>query len=87
VRFAKQRLQIASDYHTVYNMPEGERMIHDLLRESGVLSVSHVMPAIPARRPSMTASAPWACSFDPAAALERGRAGEAGADADCGRIA
>jgi hypothetical protein len=42
LKIAKQRMQIASDYHTVYNMPEGERMILDLLRESGVLSVSHV---------------------------------------------
>lgn len=42
IKIAKQRMQIAGDYHTVYNMAEGERMIVDLLRESGVLSVSHV---------------------------------------------
>lgn len=42
IKIAKQRMQVAGDYHAVYNMPEGERMIIDLLRESGVLSVAHV---------------------------------------------
>lgn len=39
---AKAQLQIASDYQAVYNSPEGERVIHDILREAGVLSVAHV---------------------------------------------
>lgn len=42
IKIAKQRMQTAGDYHTVYNMAEGERMILDMLRESGVLSVAHV---------------------------------------------
>ena len=42
VGMAKRRLQIASDYHAVYNSPEGERVIHDILREAGILTVAHV---------------------------------------------
>jgi hypothetical protein len=42
VMMARRRLAIASDYHTVYGTPEGERMIHDILREAGLLSVGHV---------------------------------------------
>jgi hypothetical protein len=39
---AKAQLQTASDYQAVYGWPEGERVIHDILREAGVLSVAHV---------------------------------------------
>lgn len=39
---AKRRMAIVGDYHAVYNSPEGERVIQDILRESGLLSVGHV---------------------------------------------
>lgn len=42
VNMAKRRLAVTGAYHTVYSTPEGAMMIHDLLREAGVLSVGHV---------------------------------------------
>lgn len=42
IAYAKSRLQIATAYQRVYESAEGRDVIHDILREGGVLSVAHV---------------------------------------------
>lgn len=42
VAFAKARLKLASAYQSVYASPDGAAVINDILREAGILSVSHV---------------------------------------------
>lgn len=40
--FAKARLRKASAWQRNYETPEGREVIHDILRETGILSVAHV---------------------------------------------
>lgn len=42
ISYAKARLTKARDYQAVYGSPEGQRVLIDILRRSGVLTVSHV---------------------------------------------
>jgi hypothetical protein len=42
VNMAKRRMAITGAYHSVYNSPDGQLVIHDILREAGVLSAAHV---------------------------------------------
>jgi hypothetical protein len=42
LRFARQRAALARAWKAVYATAEGKRVVQDLLREGGILSVSHV---------------------------------------------
>lgn len=42
LRGLNRQRRIADDYRHVFTQPEGERVLLDLMRRSGVLSVAHV---------------------------------------------